>query len=102
MAMAEKDTMQDDAETHDKKQDKSWLEKCKANMLKQLLRNAEHLQEKISRIEEEIENRKCRYVTKMEVDHLHSDIRLLRAARSVEENAKRPTLRITDRVESPG
>lgn len=52
IAEAKKDAVQ----THSERLDEPSLRKCELDMLKQLLRNANHLQEKISRIDEEMEN----------------------------------------------
>lgn len=47
-----------------------------------------------------MESQKCQRVIKMEVDHLYTDTHMLRAARLVEEYAKRLALSIANRVKS--
>lgn len=58
------------------------------------------MQEKISKIEEEIQSQKCPCVAEMEVDHLHTNTHLLQVAYLVEEDVRRPTRHIVNRVQS--
>lgn len=82
--------------------DGSSLGKEERDLLKQLLRNSEHLQEKIFRIEEEMENRKRQCTVKVKVNHLHPEAHLLQAVHAVEENEKQATSYIAVNMESLG
>lgn len=68
--------------------------------MRQLLENFEHLQDKISRIKQEVKNQERQHVAKMEISHLYPKAHILRVVCAIEESMEQVALHILASKES--